>query len=112
MATRPATAQYVLEQLSGLPVALRKMFGEYALYCDGKIVGLLCDDRLFLKITPVGTKLLGRRYAEGPPYPGAKPYALVDESFVEDPEKLRALARATADALPEPKPKVPAKKRK
>lgn len=107
MATRPGTADYVLEQLSGLPVAVRKMFGEYALYCDGKVAGLLCDDRLFLKIIPASAKLLGRRYAEGLPYPGAKPWALVDESFVEDPERLRELVRATADALPQPRPKTP-----
>ena len=32
----------------------KKMFGEYALYLDGKIVGLICDNQLYLKPTEAG----------------------------------------------------------
>ncbi len=37
----------------------RKMFGEYALYVDGKVVALVCDDHLFVKLTEPGTKFVG-----------------------------------------------------
>jgi TfoX/Sxy family transcriptional regulator of competence genes len=50
MATDASFAEYVLEQIA-LPrrAEARRMFGEYALYVDGKVVALLCDDQLFLK---------------------------------------------------------------
>jgi len=34
------------------------MFGEYALYYDEKVVALICDGAIFLKITPSTTKIL------------------------------------------------------
>lgn len=49
------------------------MFGEYALYCDGKTVALICDDQLFIKPTVSGHAYIGA-VAEGFPYPGAKPW--------------------------------------
>lgn len=112
MSTRRSTVDYLLEQLSGVPgVAERKMFGEYALYLGAKVVALVCDDQLFLKVTEPGKRLVGKRYREGAPYPGAKPWVAVDEADIEDREKLAALVLATAEALPEPAPKKP-KKRK
>lgn len=107
MSTKPSTIDYFLDQLAALSgVTARKMFGEYALYYDGKVVALVCDDQLFLKITEPGKKLLGRQYREGFPYPGAKPYIAVDESFIENHEKLCALVSVTAEALPVPKKKL------
>ena len=48
MATKPEYAAYVCDQLRGAgEVAARKMFGEYGLYCDGKVIGLICDNQLF-----------------------------------------------------------------
>ena len=55
MATRQSTIDFLLDQLADLPgVRARKMFGEYALYLDEKVVALVCDDQLFLKPTPAG----------------------------------------------------------
>ena len=53
---------YVCEQ-AGLGDALsyRKMFGEYALYLDGRVVALVCDNMLFVKPTAAGRALLVRR---------------------------------------------------
>ncbi len=105
MATQQSTVDYLLEQLSSLShIRTHKMFGEYALYCDEKVVALVCDDQLFIKITEEGKKLAGDSYKEGAPYPGAKPYMLVDEK-IEDAEWLSKLIRTTADLLPMPKPK-------
>jgi TfoX/Sxy family transcriptional regulator of competence genes len=108
MATSRSTTEFILDQLSAVPnVRVRKMFGEYALYCDEKVVALICDDQLFVKITPVGKALVGDRYAEGTAYLGAKPSMLVSADDLEDHERLCDLIRATAAALPPPKPKKP-----
>jgi TfoX/Sxy family transcriptional regulator of competence genes len=93
---------FVLDQMSGAgAISARAMFGEYGIYCDGKIVALFCDDRLFVKPTPAG-RAFARSVAEAPPYPGAKPYLAIDERM-EDREWLTALIRATASALPAPR---------
>ena len=60
MATEPEFAQFITDQLSGLDsVATRRMFGEYALYANGKVVGLICDNRLFVKPTEAGRAFIG-----------------------------------------------------
>ena len=38
-------------------ITYRKMFGEYCVYCDGKLFGCVCDDRLLVKITEPGKSL-------------------------------------------------------
>ena len=100
--------EYVCEQIRGAgQVSHRRMFGEFAVYCDGKVVALVCDNQFFLKPTDAGRALLDR-VQEAPPYPGAKPYYLVDAQL-DDAEAAAALVRATAAALPAPAAK-PARK--
>lgn len=89
-------------------VSARKMFGEYALYLQGKIIALFCDDQLFIKPTDAGRALLGK-VKEAPPYPGAKPWFLISGDRCEDGDFLSELARSTARALPPPKAKAPKK---
>src|SRR6185369_6545190 len=113
MATSQSTIDFILDQLRGVPaVRASKMFGEYALYCDEKIVALVCDNQLFVKITTPGKALVGARYQEGFAYPGAKASMLVGADDLDDADRLATLVRATADALPTPKPKKPLKKPK
>ena len=90
-------------------ISQRKMFGEYAIYCDGKVVALVCDNQLFVKRTESGGRYIGNA-VEAPPYVGAKPYFLIEEAF-EDREWISGLIRETADELPLPWPK-PLKKRR
>jgi DNA transformation protein and related proteins len=105
MTTSQGTIDFVLDQLSSLPgVRAHKMFGEYALYCDEKVVALVCDNRLFVKITPPGKALLGQRYVEGVAYPGAKPSMVIGAEEIDDADRLCELIRVTAAALPAPKP--------
>lgn len=112
MATRQETADFLLDQLAALPTArARKMFGEYALYVDEKVVALVCDDQLFLKPTPAGHERLGPACPEGSPYHGAKPHLVPGADVLEDDERLVDLLRATAAALPVPKPKKPPRPR-
>ncbi len=102
MSTSPDTINFLHDQLSSIEdrVRTRKMFGEYALYCDEKVVALVCDDTLYVKITPVGKELVGEEYVEGAPYPGAKPHIKIVGDILENPEHLSALIVATANSLP------------
>jgi TfoX/Sxy family transcriptional regulator of competence genes len=111
MATKAATVEYIEDQLGGMDVASRKMFGEYALYCDGKVVALVCDDTLFVKITDAGKRFVGDAYREGEAYPGAKPSMRIDEKMIDDREWLQELIHITAASLPAPKPKKKRKKK-
>ena len=100
MATSERTIEFLLDQLGAVRgVRVRKMFGEYALYCGEKVVALVCDDQLYLKPTDAGRALLAT-VVEGAPFPGARPHLLVSADLWEDPEWLGRLVRATAQALP------------
>jgi TfoX/Sxy family transcriptional regulator of competence genes len=85
------------------------MFGEFALYLDGKVVALVCDDQLYLKPTAEGRQFLGT-VPEASPYPGCRPFLLMSAEL-DDPERLAAALRITADALPLPKPKAKARRK-
>lgn len=111
MATDRKTVDYIVEQMAAAgAVTARPMFGEYGLYCDGKMIAIIADEQLFLKPTPGGRALAGD-VQEASPYPGAKPCLLIDAERWEDRDGLADLARVTAAELPAPKPK-PAKKAK
>lgn len=103
MASNPSFVQYVMDQCAKAGnVAARKMFGDYGVYCDGKIIGLISDNGFYIKPTEEVRTLL-RTVVMRPPYEGAKPYFYIEE--VDDHDYLALLVRATANALPEPKPK-------
>lgn len=110
MASDPKTVAYVVDQASaGGPVNAKAMFGEYGLYLDGRMVALVCDDRLYVKPTMPGRDFVPDAEEEQP-YPGAKPHLLVDAERWDDREWLSELFRLTAAALPAPKPKAVRKK--
>ena len=110
MASQQSTVDYILEQAAGAgALSARKMFGEYGLYVDGKIIALICQDQLFVKPTAEGRALLDE-VVEAPPYPGAKPHLLIEGGMWEDAEWLADFFRKTAAALPEPAPKKPKKR--
>ena len=113
MSTSLSTIDFLLDQLTGLAdVHARKMFGEFALYCGDKVVALVCDNQLFVKITPPGKALVGAGYQEGEAYPGAKPSLLIGADLIEDSDRLCELIRVTAAALPPPKPKKAGKRKR
>jgi|GEM_PF-565015 len=79
MSTQQDTVAFILEKLRRYErFTVRKMFGEYALYADGVVVALVCDDQLYVKIVPESTSLADI-CEQDVPYPGAKPYYLVKE---------------------------------
>ena len=53
MASHPDFVNYMAEQLREAgAIRSRKMFGEYGLYCDDVFFAVVCDDQLFVKVTP------------------------------------------------------------
>jgi TfoX/Sxy family transcriptional regulator of competence genes len=109
MATKQETVDFICEQ-SGLSerVTSRKMFGEFALYVDGKVIGLVCDDILYVKPTLPGPAILGTT-VNRPPYNGAIPHFCITDQL-ENRELLQQLFLATAAALPAAKPKATTKR--
>ena len=111
MSTRPQTIEDLMDALRDLPgLSTRKMFGEYALYLQGKVVALICDDLLYIKPTP-GALAVVAAPTMAPPYPGAKNHICL-EAALDDPDLTIAALRAVAADLPEPKAKVAPKPRK
>ena len=103
--------EFIVDQIENAgEITYKKMFGEYALYSDGKIIALVCDDQLFVKPTKAGKSFINN-VIEAPPYPGAKLYFLIEEK-IEDREWISSLIRLTVKELPEPKPKSRKNKRK
>jgi TfoX/Sxy family transcriptional regulator of competence genes len=104
MASDQSTVDFIVDQMQGAGVITgKKMFGEYALYAGGKVVALVCDNRLFVKQTDAGRAFIGDA-VEAPAYPGAKPSFLIEDG-IDDREWLSELIRITAEELPAPKPK-------
>jgi len=104
MASDQDFVEFIADQMEEAgQVTYRKMFGEYALYCDGKVVALICDNQLFVKPTESGRAYIGNA-CEAPPYPGASMYFLIEDDY-EDAQWLSGLIRITAQALPAPRPK-------
>ncbi len=98
MATRKETVEFVLAKLRDPKrFTARAMFGEYALYADGRVVALICDDRLFVKVLPASAELADV-CEQGAPYPGAKPHYIVEEGQLSAlhnmPEILSAIEQS------------------
>lgn len=55
------------------------MFGEYSLYAQRKVVALVCDDQLHVKIVPA-SGALAELCDKDSPDPGAKPHYVVEEA--------------------------------
>ena len=104
MPSQASFVDYIVDQLSGLKnIRILKMFGEYGLYCEEKVVILICDDKVFLKKTAKGEELIKGRFEYAPAYPGAKPSLLLGADIFEDRDLFSRLVSETADALPVPK---------
>ena len=107
MSSNQSTVDYLIDQMIDAgEVSYKKMFGEYGIYCAGKMVASVCDDKLFVKPTMRGRAYIGN-VAEASPYPGAKPAFLITDKKLKDAGWLSELIRITAEELP-----VPVKKKK
>ena len=103
MASDLDLVQYIADQCGGAgTITVRLMFGDYGIYCDGKIFGLISDNGFYVKPTEAGRKVL-RNLDMRPPYEGAKSYFYVEE--LDDRDYLSTLVKATCSELPTPKTK-------
>ena len=103
MASDREYLDFILEQLSGLEgITWRAMMGEYIIYCQGKVVGGIYDNRFLVKPTASAKAMMPDAEPELP-YEGAKEMLPVDN--LENREFLAALIQAVYDELPAPKKK-------
>ncbi len=103
MASNLDFVEYVCTQISGAgEMTYKKMFGDYGIYCNGKIIGVICDNQFFVKKTKAGANILPD-CEEAPPYTGAKAHFVI-ESF-DDHDLMAKFISATYNELPMPKPK-------
>ncbi len=105
MSTRKETVKFILDKL-GNPgkFSTRAMFGEYALYADGKVVGLICNDQLYVKILPESAELEGV-CDKDEAYPGSKKFYVVEEGMLSTLRHLPEILLDIAKVLPVPKMK-------
>jgi len=110
MATQKETAEFILEKLRGpAQFSVRAMFGEYALYADGKVAGLVCDDLLYVKIQPA-SKELEALCEKGHPFPGARLHYIVEEGQLSTVENLSSILVSVANSVPGKKKKAARRK--
>ncbi len=98
--SNPDLIQYIVEQAAKAgEMRARKMFGDYALYCNDKVVGLICDDYLYLKPFNQLKPLLHEEDKHmQPPYDGAKPHYVITD--VDDADYVSLLVQTVAENLP------------
>jgi TfoX/Sxy family transcriptional regulator of competence genes len=95
---------YVVDRCEDdLAITYKRMFGEFGLYSHEKFIGVICDNRLFVKPTEGGRSFIGT-VVEAPAYPGAKPSFLIGDQ-IEDGTWLSELLRITARELPARRPR-------
>jgi DNA transformation protein len=99
MSTQKETVEFILEKLDDKRFTTRAMFGEYALYASGKVVALVCDDLLYVKILPASS-VLESSCEKGNPYPGARLHYIVEESQLSSIEDLPGILLEVAASLP------------
>ena len=106
MSTQKETIEFILEKLgSSKHFSARAMFGEYALYADGKVVALVCDDQLYVKILSA-SRNLEKICEKDSPYPGAKPHYVIEEDRLSKITNLPKMLLDIAQSLPTKKDKV------
>ncbi len=98
-------ADELVSYLAPLEGTAKAMFGGYCVYLDEKVVGLVCDGRIFVKLTPATATLAGWA-DQAPAYPGAKDsWRLPSGALVADPDRVVEAFRVTAAALPAKRPR-------
>lgn len=110
MATSPGYALFVENQFRGLDgFSMRRMFGGYAIYLQGRVLGFLGDEQILLQDTPTARKLLPdaeRREL----FPGSKLFIVFPDEG--NAHLLKSVSQAMWEELPIPKPKKSKQARK
>jgi len=98
MASNKDFVQYIADQCSDAgEIITKKMFGDYGIYCNGKIFGLICDNCFYIKPTEAGNSIIKEKIMK-PPYEGAKDYFYIAD--VDDRDYISWLVKETCKELP------------
>ena len=97
MASNSDFVQFIVDQCSGAgEIAVKKMMGDYCIYCNGVLFGLICDNNLYIKMTEAGEAVLDEVVLR-PPYPSARDHFYITN--VDDRDYLEDIIRATLPEL-------------
>ena len=103
MATSKEYIEFVCEQLDGIEnVTYRKMFGEYMVYVNAKLLLIVCDNTVMVKKVPELADLM-KDAPDGIPYEGAKAHYILD---IENRELVRDVIAILEPITPLPKKRV------
>ena len=104
MSSKKDFLDFVIDQIRDQElIKSRKMFGEYAICYDEKVVALICDDKLFIKNTIDGIRFFEQEYGKenihlAPPFKGAKDWILLEDE-IENREFLNELIEITRENI-------------
>ncbi|TNE72486.1 TfoX family protein [bacterium] len=102
------TTEFITYLQDSLPadfeITYKKMFGEYGIYCEGKMIAMACDNQLFVKTHSAVESDFANFLQNGAPYPGAKIHFIVDFEKMNIDE-LSKLIQILIELTPLPKKK-------
>lgn len=105
MASSAEFVGYIIDCLSCAgTIRCRKMMGEYCLYLEDKVIGMVCGNSLYIKKTDAGIRVYPE-FTDAPSFPGSKTFFLVTD--FEDRLLMKDFLAATYNELP-----LPQKRRK
>lgn len=80
MATTVDYIEFVMDSLrsiSGMDFRYKKMFGEYCVYANDKLVLMVCDNTVYVKMLPCLKDIMAGAPTKSP-YEGAKSHYILD----------------------------------
>jgi DNA transformation protein len=81
-------AEFLREQLAPLGcIAMRRMFGKTAVFCDGFMLGMVRDNTLYFRVDEDNREAF-KEAASSPPLNYKKKHGTIDLSFWRVPERL------------------------
>ena len=103
MATSREYALFVENLFRGVEgFSMKRMFGEYGIYLQGRVLGFLCDEQILLQDTPTARKLLPNAERKEL-FPGSKQFIIFSDEG--NHHLLQSVAQAMWEELPVPKPR-------
>lgn len=103
MATSREYALFVENLFRGVEgFSMKRMFGEYGIYLQGRVLGFLCDEQILLQDTPTARKLLPNAERKEL-FPGSKLFIIFSDEG--NYHLLQSVAQAMWEELPVPKPR-------
>lgn len=103
MATSREYALFVENLFRGVDgFSMKRMFGEYGLYLQGRVLGFLSDDQILLQDTPTARRLLPDAERKEL-FPGSKLFIIYSDEG--NHHLLQSVVQAMWEELPVPKPR-------